>query len=460
MTLYFFANADADWSNPDNWFEDENGVTPAGRLPTSADDVLIEQEVETFGGTDATVHNFYAMANVSTLGGNLVVLGSGTMSGYVFDGGYVGDLILQDGGAGLGYNSYLTGDLTLLDDSFCAGDVTGSVSFYDSSSKLSELYSPTSVTFYDFSSNTSGYIDAPTEFYGYSCNYGGIQSGNASFFEHSSNVGDLVVTTASFHDDASNNGWIEGEAVSFADNAQNFGDLSSVAVVDVYYPASRLNFPVGAIFHGYPPTLAKYFTALQDTDWDNINNWQAEDGGPATDLPDADSDVEIQAPVEIVSGDITVRSMAVTGGGLNFSGVIMAESFFSSNCDIGSDVVIEAPCRFEGGTFFGHTNQPAVFLDATNYGEVDADAVFAGAACNEQTVTGNATFRDNSFNDAQVGGAARFYDGSYFTMAAGMGSTLIYSSEVVRMVCDQSGFSFGGSMKVVPLDVLGSGFAI
>lgn len=39
--LYYYSNSSSDWNLASNWWFNSNHTTPAGRKPTSADDIII-----------------------------------------------------------------------------------------------------------------------------------------------------------------------------------------------------------------------------------------------------------------------------------------------------------------------------------------------------------------------------------------------------------------------------------
>jgi hypothetical protein len=113
-TLYFNnAEEDYDWATVGNWWLDDEHTEPAGRLPTSADSVVISQELGLNSGDPITVLNL-------TVDNALFEI-SATVTGLA---------LFVNGAAS---NNTITGNATFNDSSINQGTVTGNATFNDSS---------------------------------------------------------------------------------------------------------------------------------------------------------------------------------------------------------------------------------------------------------------------------------------------------------------------------------------
>jgi hypothetical protein len=135
-TLYFNnAEEDYDWATVGNWWLDDEHTAPAGRLPTSADSVVISQELGLNSGDPITVLNLTV--------DNALFETSATVTG----------LALFVNGAT--NNGTVTGNATFNDSSYNAGGVSGTATFNDSS-------------------NNTGTVDGDATFTGSACNSGTV----------------------------------------------------------------------------------------------------------------------------------------------------------------------------------------------------------------------------------------------------------------------------------------------
>jgi hypothetical protein len=124
VTLYFNAAVDGDWETVGNWWLDDEHTEPAGRLPTSADSVVVTGA--TIIASGQTVVNFTLNeGDDNSLFGSLAVTGMATFNGLSFnDGTVTGDATFNDTSANLGT---VTGDATFNDSACNSGTVTGTI---------------------------------------------------------------------------------------------------------------------------------------------------------------------------------------------------------------------------------------------------------------------------------------------------------------------------------------------
>jgi hypothetical protein len=138
--LYFNGAVDDAWTTVGNWWLDAEHTEPAGRLPTSADSVVVTGArfvVDDWVRVDITasgqtVVNFTLNDPVgvdATLYGSLTVTGMATFNNVQQDGTITGNATFNDAS---GHNGTVTGNATFNDDSFNFGNVTGTATFNDS----------------------------------------------------------------------------------------------------------------------------------------------------------------------------------------------------------------------------------------------------------------------------------------------------------------------------------------
>jgi hypothetical protein len=136
-TLYFNGAVDSDWAEVGNWWLDEEGTEPAGRLPTSEDSVVASADItasgqtvvdftlnDTFDGTYFTLSGTLTVTGVATFNEEATIGGSGTVTG---------NATFNDGS---GNNGTVTGNATFNNFSFNDGTVTGDATFNDQSSNF------------------------------------------------------------------------------------------------------------------------------------------------------------------------------------------------------------------------------------------------------------------------------------------------------------------------------------
>jgi hypothetical protein len=120
-TLYFDGSEDGDWTTVGNWWLDDGHTQAAGRLPTSADSVVVTSVSITASGQ--TVVNF--TLNGQSLFGTLTVTGMATFNdNSVHAGTITGDATFNDSTGNFGT---VNGDATLNDSSGNFGIVTGTI---------------------------------------------------------------------------------------------------------------------------------------------------------------------------------------------------------------------------------------------------------------------------------------------------------------------------------------------
>ncbi len=220
------------------------------------------------------------------------------------------------------------------------------------------------------------------------------------------------------------------------------------------------------------PGPAVTFGSFVDGEWTNLANWEDADGNtPAGSLPDAASEVFLEASVTSSSVEISVKKMTIEASG-EFHVAATVDSLVchgavgrSSICDgVYGSVTVTVDCEFDGGTLEGEvtaTGLAATFINggnvtaagvvngnavfdgmpgtdnwgvvtgngtfltaSTNYGTVEGDGIFGTAggddyANNVGTVEGNAIFRGHAFNVGTVDGNAEFEDDATNSDATG-----------------------------------------
>ena len=130
VTLYFNgAEEDFDWATVGNWWLDDEHTEPAGRLPTSADSVVISQELGLNSGDPITVLNL-------TVDAALFEGISATVTGLALFVNGATNAVTITGNATFNESSYnagtITGNATFNDSSLNNGNVTGTATFNDS----------------------------------------------------------------------------------------------------------------------------------------------------------------------------------------------------------------------------------------------------------------------------------------------------------------------------------------
>ncbi len=185
--LTFTGSSDHNWANLDNWY-DTDLSTQAASLPTSSDNVTIEQYVDENTGGLASVKTLTVSVNGICIGGIPVTVSNGATfsNGSCFDGQTLTGNVTFETGA-------YSNDATII------GNVTYTAGSYLSNTQITGTVSFTDV---DFSGSSS--IVGTTTFNGVATAYGGTITGNA-FFNNSSSIYDEAVINgnATFNGDNS-----------------------------------------------------------------------------------------------------------------------------------------------------------------------------------------------------------------------------------------------------------------
>lgn len=181
-TLYFNGAVDGEWTELGNWWTDDNFTTQATSLPTSADNVIASNDIESNSGSEPTVANFTLTARAASL----------------WESSYLGTAIT------------VTGMATFNDGSDNYGTITGYATFNDYSSNNGTITGY--ATFNDYSSNN-------------------VTVGGNATFNHRSRNSRNVTGDATFNDISSNDNVIIGDAVfnNYSSN-NNFGVINGNAV--------------------------------------------------------------------------------------------------------------------------------------------------------------------------------------------------------------------------------------
>jgi hypothetical protein len=139
-TLYFDGAVDGAWTTAGNWWLDDEHTEPAGRLPTSADSVVVTNATITASGQ--TVVDFTlddpSEGDFFSLSGTLTVTGVATFNGE----------------AGIGNSGTVTGNATFNDGSYNSGTVTGNATFNNNASNFGTVTG--TATFNDSACNFAG----------------------------------------------------------------------------------------------------------------------------------------------------------------------------------------------------------------------------------------------------------------------------------------------------------------
>lgn len=238
---------DGEWTNLLNW-EDADGQSPAGLLPTSADDVTIE-------GSVTSVSSDY-----SAVAGNMVIQSAGsihipvaveTLECYGIVGtesdcdAMIGHITASGSSEFLGDDARLDGEVTASLTVFLGGDsqgvVNGNAEFNDNTENAGTVFGD--ATF--ISGTNTGTVDGNAAFSNFGQN-SGVVTGNATFDDDSFNTFGIVEGDATFNDDTRNTvfGTVNGHATfngssanlglaggnaTFNGNANNYGTVSGTA---------------------------------------------------------------------------------------------------------------------------------------------------------------------------------------------------------------------------------------
>ena len=280
---------------------------------------------------------------------------------------------------------------------------------------------------------------------------------------------------------------------SFIGNSYNQGTITGNA--DVYFPSPK---PIGGTvngtitYHGYGQ--ATIFTGAVNGHWDNINNWITSSGDQAFYLPTTFTDVKINASVTSSSVAIEAKTAsfynsAVFGAGLNLYGHAY---FYNLSSNLGTihgnaDVYFPSPKPIGGSvtgsiTYHGYS-QGYVFNNTAKDGDwanlanwVDgfgflaeqlptsglnvtinapvtqistgtancSTATFnAGSYWGEITLHGNASFLKDSYNAGEITGNASFTDSAINNAQVDGDGTFSYNSVNLGSVLGNAIFNDG-----------------
>jgi hypothetical protein len=228
-TLYFNGAVDGEWTELGNWWTDDAFTTQATSLPTSFDNVIVGNNLNTYvvissnSGSEPTVANL--TLNVTGIYTNITVTGKVTFNG------------CENGVPGTPYGSHFTNTMT----------VGGDVDFNDCSYAQGTLNCIGVVTF-----NQNAY--------------------NAGF-----------ISDATFNDSSYNNSTVSGNA-TFNDNSVNYGTVSGNATYNGLTGVSNNTYFIG----GQGTTLdssgngswngSYYISGTQTTLDSNGNGFNQNDG--------------------------------------------------------------------------------------------------------------------------------------------------------------------------------------
>ena len=351
-TLYYNnATTDGNWNNRLNWWIDSGYSQQANEVPSSSQDVIIDQNIygttSTLYCNNATINAEFAVNTVITL----YVTSKITISN-----GYIGTNMFS------GPNIECV-DAEFQNDSFIIGNNTltasGTVTFKGTSSLGSNgIYSG------------AGYIIGNVVFEDNSDFYSGTITGNASFYNNSTFSGGIVTLD-----------------------------------VTVYYDHS-LPFTYGGtingslLYSGYPSrTVYYYHTDINGQDWGG-NFWYTATagGGSSTYAPDPNISLDhviIEAYVGTNTGnlDTTVATLTVN--------------------DVATPVIfvaIDITCNYANFNDSSYLYAGATLTQSANHG--GNSITFSDLSHNEGTInpdTPPVIFEDSSYNDGTINGDVDVY---------------------------------------------------
>lgn len=219
MTLYFYAGGSGgSWDNSSYWYEDSGYGTPHNAVPTSTDDVILNDNIN--GSMSSAYCNTLITGSYSiNIPANVAQLYVTTQALFQWAGDYTGYIDCPDVqfSNGVNHNGTVIGNATFYNSTYMGvgngGNVSGTVNFYNTS-YLNDMSAattwPTSITFNDTSYNQygsgSGIPNTVTViFNGSSYNTSTAKvAGNATFNSTTQNIG--VVSGAATFNGSSQNG--------------------------------------------------------------------------------------------------------------------------------------------------------------------------------------------------------------------------------------------------------------
>jgi hypothetical protein len=230
-TLYFNAAVNDNWATLGNWWLNDSFTIPAESLPTSFDNVIVGNNLNTYviissnSGSEPTVANL--TLNVAGIYINITVTGQAIFNGCL------------GAGAGSHFINTMTvgGDVDFNDCSYAQGTLNciGVVTFNQNAYNTGFI---SDATFNDSSSNIGGTVTGDAIFNDISGNNGTV-TGDVTFNDSSSNVGGIS-GTATFNDNASNAGPVNGDA-TFNDSSFSFPAATYTGTLTL---GSRTQYPI------------------------------------------------------------------------------------------------------------------------------------------------------------------------------------------------------------------------
>lgn len=235
MTLYFYAGGSGGaWDNNANWYEDSGYGTPHGAVPTSTDDVILNDNVT--GSTADGYCNTLITGSYSVASFTLNVT---TTAQFQWTGDYSGYIVCPDVqfSNGVNHNGTVIGNASFYNSTYMGvgggGNVSGTVNFYNTS-YLYDMSAattwPTSITFNDTSYNQyggSGISNTVTVVFNNSSYnvFTAKVAGNATFNSTTQNIG-VVSGGATFNGSSQNGDGITMMTTSVG-NGSIFNDSST-----------------------------------------------------------------------------------------------------------------------------------------------------------------------------------------------------------------------------------------
>lgn len=236
MTLYFYAGGSGgSWDNSSYWYEDSGYGTPHNAVPTSTDDVILNDNVS-ISMTDAycnTITTGNYRVDISYLSTKILFVTTQALFQWTSGGDFTGQIVCPDVQFynAANHNGTVTGNASFYNSTYMGvgsgGSVTGTVNFYNTSylydmSGISTW--PTSITFNNNSYNSySGTIPSGIL----------VTFNDSSYNQSTSTIGGNAI----FNGTTQNIGTVSGIA-TFNGSSQNGDGMGSA------------NIGSGSIFNG------------------------------------------------------------------------------------------------------------------------------------------------------------------------------------------------------------------
>ena len=171
-------------------------------------------------------------------------------------------------------------------------------------------------------------------------------------------------------------------------------------------------------------------------DWTNLNNWvDANNYGPASSLPDGNSNVSIQGTVSNKPTDfsISVNTLTILNGGVFAASANVNNLYIqagglvngnSNECPGDITIIVNTICEIDG-ELGGNTPDNYAILDVTsttngaiisgnNYGIIIGNVTFNNSGNNGGDINGNVIFNNLSTNHGNILGNVTFNGGSNY----------------------------------------------